>query len=83
MRSLCINIITSIAFALAVATAASAWEYRLSGGTSEFGRLEARQTSSSSWGTVCDDSFDSRDARVACRSLGLPVSPVVHRTVSR
>jgi len=32
------------------------------------GRLEVWATDT--WGTVCDDAFDDRDAQVACYSLG-------------
>jgi len=46
----------------------SDFDVRLAGGTSKQGRLEVFYNGS--WGTVCDDYFDDRDARVACNSLG-------------
>jgi len=44
---------------------------RLVGGLSEWeGRVEI--CFNNQWGTVCDNSFTSTDARVVCRQLGYP-----------
>ena len=67
--------------AATVTTSAAGWQYRLLGGTSMYGRLEVRPSSTSAWGSVCDDSFGLSDAQVACRSLGHATTSVSYRSV--
>ena len=43
----------------------------MNGGATYRGRLEI--CINFVWGTVCDDSFGTSDARVACRQLGYEV----------
>lgn len=45
-------------------------DIRLQGVVNNTGRIEICHNNV--WGTVCRDLFDSFDAQVACRQLGLP-----------
>ena len=46
------------------------------------GRVEVRLAGNSKWGTVCDDHFDLRDAKVVCRMLNHTGADRVFRPAS-
>ena len=41
----------------------------VNGGGAHRGRVEVRASVGSPWGTVCDDYWDTNDAKVVCRSI--------------
>ncbi len=49
-------------------------DIRLQGGTTTQGRVEI--CNANVWGTVCDDSWGTADAQVACRQLGFSTTGI-------
>ena len=70
MKPQALVIVTFLFTRIHYGLACTSGSIRLVGGTSTSeGRVEVC-SSTGTWGTVCDDSWDNTDASVACRQLG-------------